>query len=202
MFEIISFEFISTVVITIATVTLVIVTWQYAQATKRYAETTEKALKAADTPNIRMYLSQSSVGSTVYTLDLCIHNIGTGFAYDVEFSGKLLSFQPQHGNIPLAAYSIMLNGISHFAPGKQCRITLLFQYERKNLPQGTFDVVVSYKNSAGEKLESPFTLDFNKVEEYPQIADPSLYSIASCLRFIYGHFLDLKKERDNQNQQN
>ena len=192
-------EIISTVVIAIATGALVFVTRQYAKATERYAETTEKALKAADTPNIRVYLSQSSAGGTVYTLDLCIHNIGTGFAYDVEFSGKLLSFRPQFTNTPLAAYSIMLNGISHFAPGKQCRITLLFQYEQKDLPQGTFDVVVSYKNSAGEKLESPFTLDFKKVEEYPQISDPSLYSIASSLRFIYEHFLDMKKERDNQN---
>ena len=194
-------EIISTVVITIATVTLVFVTWQYAKATERYAKATEKALKAADTPNIRVYLSQSSVGSTVYTLDLCIHNIGTGFAYDVKFRGKLLTLRPQFGNIPLEVYSILLNGISHFAPGKQCRITLFFQSEQKDLPQGIFDIVVYYMNSAGEKLENTFDIDFNKVEEYPQIADPSLHSIASSLRFIYGHFLDLKKEPDNQNQQ-
>ena len=56
-------------------------------------------------------------------------------------------------------------------------------------------------NSAGEKLESPFDLDFNMVEEYPQIADPSLDSIAASLKLIYGHFLDLKKEREKQNQQ-
>ena len=99
-------ENIGTIVIAIATVTLVIVTWQYAQATKRYAKTMEKALKAADTPNIRVYLSQSSAGGTVYTLDLCIHNIGTGFAYDVEFRGKLLSLQPQFSNAPLAGYNI------------------------------------------------------------------------------------------------
>ena len=194
-------EIISTVVIAIATGALVFVTRQYAKATERYVETTEKALKAADTPNIRAYLSQRSAYGTVYTLDLCIHNIGTGFAYDVKFRGKVLSLRPPLNNIPLAAYSIMLNGISHFAPGKQCRITLFFQYEQKDLPQGAFDIVVDYMNSAGEKLKSAFNLDFNKVEEYPQIADPSLDSIAASLRFIYGHFLDLKKERDSQNQQ-
>ena len=194
-------EIMATVVIAIATGALVFVTRQYAQATKRYAETTEKALKAADTPNIRAYLSQSSAGGTVYTLDLCIHNIGTGFAYDVKFRGKVHSLRPQFSNIPLAASSIMRNGISHFAPGKQCRITLFFQYEQKDLPQGAFDIVVDYMNSAGEKLESTFDLDFNKVEEYPQISDPSLESIAASLNLIYGHFLDLKKERDNQNQQ-
>ena len=194
-------EMIAAVVMAIATVGLFIVTRQYAKATKRYAETTEKALKVADTPDIKVYLSQSSSGATVYTLDLCIHNIGTGFAYDVEFRGKLLSLQPQFGNIPLDAYSIMLYGISHLAPGKQCRITLYFQYEQKDLPQGTFDIVVSYMSSAGEKLESTFDLDFNKVEEYPQIADPSLHSIASSLRYIYGHLLEMKKERDKQNGQ-
>ena len=49
-------EIISTVVITIATVTLVFVTWQYAKATKRYAETMEKALKAGveDNPKLVM----------------------------------------------------------------------------------------------------------------------------------------------------
>lgn len=194
-------EIIATVVIAIATGALVFVTWQYAKATQRYVETTEKALKAADTPNIRAYLSQSFAGSTIYTLDLCIHNIGTGFAYDIKFRGKVCSLRPQFSKIPLGDYSIMRNGISHFAPGKQCRITLFFQYEQENLPQGAFDIIVDYMNSAGEKLESKFYLDFNQVEEYPQIADPSLYSIASSLRFIYGHFLELKKERDNQKQQ-
>lgn len=94
----------------------------------------------------------------------------------------------------------MRDGISHFAPGKQCRITLFSQYEQSNLPQGAFNIVVIYMNSAGEKLESTFDLDFSRVEEYPQIAEPSLYSIASSLRHIYGHFMELKKERDNQDQ--
>ena len=62
-------EIIATIVIAIATGALVFVTRQYTKATERYAETTEKALKAADTPNVKIYLSQSSTGGTVYTLD-------------------------------------------------------------------------------------------------------------------------------------
>ena len=81
-------ELIATIVIAFATGALVLVTWQYAKATERYVETTEKALKAADTPDIKVYLSLGSTGSMVYTLDLCIHNIGTGFAYDVNFDGN------------------------------------------------------------------------------------------------------------------
>ena len=104
-------EIISTVVIAIATGALVFVTWQYAKATQRYVETTEKALKAADTPNIKVYLSLSSTGSMMYTLDLCIHNIGTGFAYDVKFDGELLSLIPPPSNDPLAEYEIMRNGV-------------------------------------------------------------------------------------------
>ena len=94
-------EIIATVVIAIATGALVLVTRQYAKATERYVETTEKALKAADTPDIKVYLSLSSTGSLLYTLDLCIHNIGTGFAYDVKFGGEFLSFIPAIRQRPL-----------------------------------------------------------------------------------------------------
>ena len=194
-------EIISTVVITIATVTLVFVTWQYAKATKRYAETMEKALKAADTPDVKVYLSHNSYAANVYALDLCIHNIGTGFAYNVTFAGDFLSLRPQFDNTSLTERSIIKNGISLFAPGTQSQITLFFQYQQSDLPQRTFNAVVKYWDSAGEEHNGEFLLDFNKVEDYPQIADPSLHSIASSLRFIYGHFLDLNKKRDNQNQQ-
>ena len=194
-------EIISTIVIAIATGALVFVTRQYAKATERYAETTEKALKAADTPNVKMYLSSRSSSTMVYTLDLCIHNIGTGFAYDVKFTGDFLSFSPQFDNAPLAEYGIMRNGIDFFAPGKQCRIMLFLQYKQQDLPQRTFNIVVDYRDSVGEKHKSEFELDFTKVESYSQIQDPSLDSIASSLRFIYEHFLDMKKERNNPNQQ-
>ena len=191
-------EIISTVVIAIATGALVFVTWQYAKATKRYVETTEKALKAADTPNIKVYLTLSSTGSMMYTLDLCIHNIGTGFAYDVKFDGELLSLTPPSSNAPLAEYEIMRNGVSYFAPGKQCRITLFFQYQQSDLPKRTFNIAVNYRNSASEELEDNFDLDFNKIESHFQIANPSLDSIALSLKYIYEHFLDMKEERDNQ----
>ena len=198
-------EIIATVVIAIATGALVFVTRQYAKATERYVETTEryvetteKALKAADTPEIKVYLSLSSTGSMMYTLDLCIHNIGTGFAYDVKFDGEILSFVPQSNNDPLAEYEIMRNGVNYFAPGKQCRITLFFQYQQSDLPKRTFNITVNYRNSASEELGDNFDLDFNKVESYSQIANPSLDSIALSLKYIYEHFLDMKEERDNQ----
>ena len=191
-------EIISTVIIAIATGALVLVTWQYAKATKRYVETTEKALKAADTPDIKVYLSLSPTGSLMYTLDLCIHNIGTGFAYDVKFAGDLLSFPPQFSEEPLAEYEIMRNGVRYFAPGKQCRITLFFQYQQSDLPKRTFDIAVNYRNSASEELGNNFDLDFNKVESHDQIANPSLDSIALSLKYIYEHFLAMKEERDNQ----
>ena len=191
-------EIIAAVVMALATVTLVIVTWRYAKATKRYAETMEKTLKASDTPDVKVYLSLSSTGSMMYTLDLCIHNIGTGFAYDVKFAGEILSFIPQFRNTPLAEHDIMRNGISYFAPGKQCRITLYFQYQQSDLPKRTFNIDVNYRNSASEELGDNFDLDFNEVESYSQIANPSLDSIALSLKYICEHFLDMKKERDNQ----
>ena len=191
-------EIIATVVIAIATGALVWVTWQYAKATERYVETTEKALKAADTPDIKVYLSLGSTGSMAYTLDLCIHNIGTGFAYNVKFDGELLSFTPPFGNAPLAEHDIMRNGVSYFAPGKQCRITLSFQSQQSHLPKRTFNIAVNYRNSASEELRDNFDINFNKVESHSQIADPSLDSIALSLKFIYEHFLEMEEQRNKQ----
>ena len=191
-------EILSAVVIALATVTLVIVTWQYAKATKQYAETMEKTLKASDTPDVKVYLSLGTTGRMMYTLDLCIHNIGTGFAYDVNFAGEFLSFTPNFQDSPLGEHDIMRNGINYFAPGKQCRIILFLEYPQSDLPKRTFNIDVNYRNSASEELEDNFDLDFNKVESYSQIANPSLDSIALSLKFIYEHFLDMKKERDNQ----
>ena len=153
-------EIIATVVIAIATGALVFVTWQYAKATERYVETTEKALKAADTPDIKVYLSLGSTGSLESTLDLCIHNIGTGFAYDVKFTGEFLSFILPFGNFPLAEHDIMRNGIRYFAPGKQCRIPLSLQYQQPHLPKRTFNIAVNYRNSASEELGDNFDLNF------------------------------------------
>ena len=165
--------------------------------THRYVKLTREILKASDTPEVRVFLSQISAGPSVYTLDLCIENIGTGFARDVHFSGDFLSLRQQFSNTPLAEYNDMKNGRSHLGAGKQIRIPLFFAYKQSDLPERTYNAVVDYRDSAGKGHRREFELDFAKVEGYPQIENPSLHSIAQTLRSIYGHLLDQKKERDS-----
>ena len=64
----------SAIVTMVSTSVLAVITYWYATLTNRM-------LKASDMPEVRVFLSQSSWGR-VYTLDLCIQNIGTGFAHD------------------------------------------------------------------------------------------------------------------------
>ena len=82
----------------LATVVLAVITFWYTYLTR-------KILKASDTPDIRVFLSQVGGGGIgMYTLDLCVENIGTGFARDVHFSGDFIFLRPQFSKEPLSEY--------------------------------------------------------------------------------------------------
>lgn len=59
-------------------------------------------LRVANTPDVRMFLGNINGVGKVYTLDLCIQNIGTGFAYDLTFMGDFHRIHPVASNVSLA----------------------------------------------------------------------------------------------------
>ena len=92
----------SAIVTALATVVLAIITWRYVRLTK-------EILKTSDKPEILIFLFPNE--KSLYRIDLCIQNIGTGFASDVKFTGDL-SFR-SFRKIPCRKVS-----------AKQCRLLL------------------------------------------------------------------------------
>ena len=200
-------EDISTIVIAVsafvttgATITLAIITWRYVKATERYTKATEEMLKNSNIPEIQVSLTNKIQSYNISTIDFCVQNIGTGFAYDIKFSGDFTSLQPQTSNEPLSEYPIIKNGISHLAPVKRYQIPIIWQPLKLSLPERTYDVGVTYRDSADTEHKKHFCLDFTKYEGYTQIGDPSIESIANSLLRIDETLREMKKQRDSQNQ--
>ena len=163
-----------------------------------YAHLTRKILKVSDTPEVRIYLvqtyqGQTYHGSSFFTLDLCIENIGTGFARDINFSGDFTSILTQH-NQTLAGYADIKNGRKHLGSGSQIRIPILFEYQQSDLPEKIYKAIVDYKDSRGKEDCRCFDIDFTKIEDYSQFNDPSLHGIYKTLESI-----DRYLKRNSQN---
>ena len=79
-------------IIVIATVFLVYITYRYLLETKKIRETSQEMLRVSNTPVVQVSLSLRSGTLQTPKLDLCIENIGTGFAYGVKFGGTITAF--------------------------------------------------------------------------------------------------------------
>jgi len=163
------------------TVILAIITYFYLLETKKMRITTQEMLKVSNTPEIQISLYRIQSWRE-HTLNLCIQNRGTGFAYDVKFDGDLSSVEFSYNT--LADNEIMKNGISCLGPGKRYQIPLFRGYDQGDLPTSLLNIDATYMDSANACHVKTFPLDFTKAEGYPQIGDPSLDSIAESLRRI------------------
>ena len=183
-----------------ATVFLVRVTNRYVKTTNRYVKIADETLRASNTPKVQVSLINQIQSYDIWTVDLCIQNIGTGFAYDIKFSGDLSSLYPQTGRESLAEYAIIKNGISHLGPGKRYQIPIIWKPLNLDLPERTFDVGVTYIDSAGTPHKEEYCLDFTKNEGYTQIGDPSIEHIARSLAHIEKTLREIEKKQNNPNQ--
>ena len=163
-----------------AGVIIAIATLVFAALTRQYIKLTREIQKKNDTPKVLVFLSHIYLSYEVSTLELCVQNAGTGFAYDVKFAGDL-SIYPNISHQPLAEYQIIKDGISHLAPGKVYHIPLFWQYEQSNLPQETLGIVVTYRDAENRKCTETFHLNFRKLEGSGQAGNPPIDSIARPL---------------------
>ena len=118
------------------------------------------------------------------TLDICIQNIGTGCAFDIEFSGNFDDFRAQADDKTLGGWDIIKNGISFLGQNKRYQRVLYFVYEPENMPEKILTINVIYEDSTKNKHWKTYHLNFKQVESYPQKGDPSLESIADSLLCI------------------
>ena len=169
----------------IATVILAYITWRYVRLMKKYVQLTQEnvrltqdILEANNKPELLVFLFPAE--GFEYSINLCIQNIGTGFASNVNFTGDL-SFEPLYQNLPLKHMGIFKNGIDNLPPGKKIEIPL---FHTQKIPQKSLNIAVTYTDSRKNKYTEAFLLEFNKWIGFRQIQSNSFQKIASTLEDI------------------
>ena len=83
-------------IIVIATIVTAAATVVLAKITREYVRLTQDILQATNKPKVILFLRHSR-----YSISLCVQNIGTGYASDVEFGGDLSFAQIRFGRNPV-----------------------------------------------------------------------------------------------------
>ena len=160
-------ENISTIVIAVspfltaaATIVLVGITWWY-------AKTTDKILRAANKPEVVVYLYPDEKRlSDIY---LYIENIGTGVASDVRFKGDFSFAPPTETPLePLSKLTMLKYGIDYLIPEKKFRTFLFMTGSVPHIAGQSLDITVEYKDSIGTEYEKNFVLEFSKWENFEE----------------------------------
>lgn len=182
------FNIIPAIVTSLTTIVLAYITYRYVKETKIIRETSQEMLRVANTPDVRMFLGNinGQGADMVNTIDLCIQNIGTGFAYDLKFTGDFERIFPVGSKVSLAEFDLIKDGISHLGNGKFIPILLYINVNehKPDLPTTPVDIKINYKDSTNTEYDVKFQLDFTKIQDYPQVDNPSLDNIAFYLRSI------------------
>ena len=161
-------------IVGITTVVLVGITGYYAYLTRRL-------LKANDTPEIAISLRPHE--GYIHCVMLCIENIGTGTARDIQFRTDL-SFKPD-GEKSLKELGFLKNGIDYLGPGQKIEHFLVSVADRfDELKKMPLQISVTYTDSVKlkRKYERTFYLDFGEAEGYSRIGTPPLFEIAEAIK--------------------
>ncbi len=161
-------------IIGITTVVLVGITGYYAYLTWRL-------LKANNTPEITVSLRPHEI--SVNLVMLCIENIGTGSAHNVQFTTDPAVIPCL--DIPFEKIGFLKSGIAYFEPGRkieQFLVSVIGKFEE--LKETQLKITVTYKDSTNYKRERTFVLDFEESVGFSQIGSPPLYEIAKTIKKI------------------
>ncbi|MDE0397024.1 MAG: hypothetical protein OXL96_04375 [Candidatus Poribacteria bacterium] len=164
------------VIMGIATVVLVGITGIYVYLTWRL-------LKTNDTPEIAISLRCHE--AHVNAVMLCIENIGTGAARNLQFATNPSSVFGL--DIPLEKIGVLGNGIAFFEPGRkieQLLVIVLGKGKLNELRQTPLEITVAYKDSVNHKHKRAFRLDFGEVEGFSQFGTPPLYEMAKNIKKV------------------
>lgn len=161
-------------IIGVATVVLVGITGYYAYLTRRQ-------VKVFDTPEIVISLRPHE--AHVNLVMLCIENIGTGAAHNLQFVTNPSSIPGL--DRPLEKVSFLRSGISYFEPGRKIEqfiVSVIGKFDQ--LKQTPLKITVTYADSLDHKHKRVFDLDFGENEGFSQIGSPPLYEIAKTTKKI------------------
>ena len=139
----------------------------------------ERLLKITDIsesigkPEIVLFLRPHA--SSVQCLMLCIENIGTETAYNVQFGAGVSGVDPlvpfsNFGDANLLKNSFLRKGISCFGPRQKIEQFLISL--REELPEKLkqpLQISVTYTDSRNHRYENRYTLDFGEFESFVHI---------------------------------
>lgn len=163
------------------TIVLAFITRRYVRLTKEYVHLTGEMLKATNKPEVILYLSDQgrpldpgesvihAMENTIVTL--CLHNIGTGYASDISFSGDL-SFQPPLSNKTLGEMEPFKSGLSHLGVEYKVDTPIFLTGEMTEIPKRSFNIIVSYKDSTETPCEKNFHFEVGNWENSRQFISP------------------------------
>ena len=163
-------------IIGIATIVLVSIIGYYAYLTRRL-------LKANDLPEIAVSLRPHE--AYIHCVMLCIENIGTRAARDIQFQTDL-SFQPD-GERSLEEVGFLRNGIDYLGPREKLEHFLVSVIgkldELKEIP---LEISVTYTDSVKLKHrhERTFRLDFGENEGLATVGKSPLFEMAEATQEI------------------
>ena len=189
-------ENISTIVIacaaigtTVATIVLVIIT-------KKYVLLTQDILKATNKPKIILFLRYRE-----RSISLCIQNIASGYASDIEFGGDL-SFKTidRFGREGKALKDIepFKSGINFLGTGHKINTFLCDEADIRDLKKRSFKILVSYKDSAGKKFKQLFPFDLGNWENTSQFITPDTDDVANAIERVAGKLEQLRTQSSGQ----
>ena len=146
-----------------------------------HAYLTWRLLKANNTPEIAISLQCHEIH--VNLVMLCVENIGTGAARNLQFLIKPSSIPCL--DIPFEKIGFLKGGIAYFEPGRkieQFLVNVIDKYDE--LKQIPLEITVKYKDVVDREHERTFHLDFSENEGFSHIGRPPLFEIANATKEI------------------
>ena len=160
------------VVIGIATVILVGIIGYYTYLTWRM-------LKANNTPEIVVSLRPHE--AHIHCVLLCVENIGTGAARDLQFTINPPSIP--NLDLPFEKIGFLQNGIPYFEQGRKIEQFIVSVTNKLDeLKQTPFEVTITYQDTVNRTHKRAFQLDFGVNEGRAQIDRPPLFEIAKATK--------------------
>ena len=147
-----------------------------------YAYLTWRLLKTNNTPEIAISLRPHE--AHIHCVMLCIENIGTGAARNVQFQTDL-SFKPD-GERALEDVNFLRNGIDYLGPGqKKGHFLVSVIGKLSELKKTPLEIGVTYTDSVEMAHQRAFHLDFGENEGYARVGKPPLFEIAEATQKLH-----------------
>ena len=178
-------------IIAIMTIVLIGVTLWYTRITK-------DILKATNKPQVILYLHYSN-----RNVSLCVENIGTGYASDINFEGSLLSFkQMRLDGLTLGELEPFKSGINYLGSGYKIETYLFSSGQLSSIEKKSHNIVANYKDSTNTQEEEKFTFEFGNWANTSQFVFPQKDDASDRLNRIAGAIESMQLQGTNSGFQN